>query len=379
MQNGASVFQAHAGAEPASNGAPVTNGAPSVNGAVFGPLTLSVGYASDPGLKRAENQDAVGFRMPHDPHEAQARGSIFVVCDGIGGFQGGRKASRVAVREFIRAYYAASPRLPEGATADQFLREASRQANTMAYEAARRARVLGHMGTTLVAAAVVGAGAWVLNVGDSRAYLWRAGQMRQLSEDHVPKYRGAHDRRIERAIGTDERVTPFVLGPFLVQPGDRLLLCTDGLTTAASDTTIAAVLQTFSPPEAARQLIERAKTGGAADNVSVVVVGFDGIESVPLTNGASGVWSSGRSAVVGSGSTAPNGGTFVGSGAVGQWRDKRGFFGRITSFFEHLLSMARNSPVVRRWALLLYVVVLVLVLLAGLLIGRLIGRLLTGA
>jgi protein phosphatase len=220
---------------------------------------------------RPENQDDAEYHVPSQADLRAARGALFAVCDGIGGLSEGRLASRRAVRSFIRAYYATAAELPE-----RMLRRAAAETNADLYRARLRSAGFGRMGTTLVAAAILPAALWVLNVGDSRAYIWRGGHLSQISRDHTPDpYRRLADRRIDRALGTDPDVTPDLFGPIALQAGDRVLLCSDGLTTAVADRTIAAVIGEFAPVEAARQLVERARTAGAQDNVTVLLVGLD--------------------------------------------------------------------------------------------------------
>lgn len=229
-------------------------------------LTLVIGEASDPGLVRRENEDALGFYIPDGVALRQVRGALFVVCDGIGGFHGGQYASRLAVDSFVRAYYAAPDQSPE-----VLLHKAAVFSNEAIYRSSQDRR--GRMGTTIVAAVIKGSALWILNVGDSRAYLWRQGVLRQLSRDHTPiDKQKPEDRRIDRALGTNPRVEPFQRGPIPLEVGDSVLLCTDGLTTAVSETQIARTIHEFPAPQAARQLLEQAKTAGARDNVSLLVV-----------------------------------------------------------------------------------------------------------
>jgi len=230
-------------------------------------LSLNVGSASDPGLVRRENQDALDFRIPENPAIRGARGALFAVCDGIGGLSAGGQASRMALQAFIRAYYA----LPAG-PCDRLLRKAAEQANTVVFEANRGRSGATRMGTTLVAAAIVGQQLWAINIGDSRCYLWRAGKLDQLSYDHAPAARAASDRRINRALGAERTVNADLFGPVKLAAGDCLLLCTDGLSTAVPDQVIARTLHEFTGQAAARQLLLQTQTAGARDNVSIIVV-----------------------------------------------------------------------------------------------------------
>lgn len=235
-------------------------------------LDLRIGAVSDPGLVRRENEDALGYELPSDIYLQQTRGALFVVCDGIGGLQGGQYASRLAVDSFLKAYYSGKTDMP-----DALLRKAAALANDLVYQDSRGRGWNARMGTTIVAVVIQMANLWVLNIGDSRAYLWRRGTLQQLSRDHAPADRRmSEDRRIDRALGTDPQVKPYIRGPIPLGPGDRVLLCTDGLTTAVPELTIAATIRDFPAPQAARQLIEQAKTAGARDNVSVLVVNLSG-------------------------------------------------------------------------------------------------------
>jgi protein phosphatase len=230
-------------------------------------LLLDVGYTTDPGLVRRENQDALDYRIPKDPAVRDERGALFVVCDGIGGLSAGGQASRMALQAFIHAYYA----LPYAAC-DRLLRKAADQANTAVFEANHGRSGATRMGTTLVAAAIVGRELWAVNIGDSRCYVWRAEALDQLTYDHAPATRRANDRQISRALGTDHSVNADLFGPVRLAEGDGLLLCTDGLSTAVSDHAIARTLREFTGQSAARRLLLQTQTAGARDNVSVLVV-----------------------------------------------------------------------------------------------------------
>jgi PPM family protein phosphatase len=239
-------------------------------------LVLEIGQATDPGVGRRENEDALAFECPPDPVLRRERGALFVVCDGIGGLVAGDYASKRAVRVFIGQYYAA----PKG-TCDRMLRYAAEQTNRDLGGGQHNRSGVPPMGTTLVAALVIGRQFWVLNVGDSRAYIWRQAILRQISRDHTPDpHRQAGDRRINRALGTDPDVVADVFGPLPLAPGDRVLLCTDGLTTAVSEAQIARILGEFTSAEAARQLVEQAKTSGTRDNTTVITVGVK-VENQP--------------------------------------------------------------------------------------------------
>jgi PPM family protein phosphatase len=246
-------------------------------------LGLEIAGRSDAGLVRRENQDALGYRVP-DPATRRERGALFVVCDGIGTLSAGQDASDLAVGAFTDAFYAASPDEPE-----QMLRLAAAHANAELLRARSHYESGARLGTTLVATLIRGHHFYVINVGDSRAYICREGDLRQVSRDHSPAYgRREGDRRISRALGVDPHVKPDVFGPHPLAPGDDLLLCSDGLTTSVSEPAIMRVIGRSQPAEAAALLVERAMTAGAHDNVTVLLVriGAPGTEAPAEMPGA---------------------------------------------------------------------------------------------
>ena len=229
---------------------------------------------TDPGLKRSENQDAVLARELVD-------GSVVVaVADGVGGASGGELASAGAI-ECLLAELLANP----GAAAADSLHRAVASANA-AVRAEAADRGFEGMATTLVAAVVCGGSAWVANVGDSRAYLYEAGTLRQLTQDHswvteqVQAGRlteeeaetNAFRNVITRAVGVAETVEPDVSGPIPLPAGSLLLLCSDGLHRAVNGAGIAGALASGDPGGMADRLITLANEAGGPDNVSVVIV-----------------------------------------------------------------------------------------------------------
>jgi serine/threonine protein phosphatase PrpC len=232
---------------------------------------LEVAGLSHAGLVRRENQDALGYRVPN-PATRRERGALFVVCDGVGTLSAGKDASDLAVGAFLEAYYTGPFGNPE-----QMLRRATAQANDELLRARSFYEGGARLGTTLVATSILGGQYYVLNVGDSRAYICRNGDLRQVSRDHSAAIGGrAGDRRISRALGTDPEVRADVFGPNLLASGDVLLLCSDGLTTSVSEPAIRRVVARSRPAEAATLLIERAKTAGAGDNITVLLVRIEG-------------------------------------------------------------------------------------------------------
>lgn len=208
-------------------------------------------------------------------------GALWVVADGLGGLGHGDLAADLVVEAFAR--------LPHGATGRSALQDAIAAAHA---EIRRRARAggLGPMGATIAVAAIDGGRATIAWAGDSRVYLWRDGELARLTRDHSlvqelvdagtldPSGADGHPQAnvVTRAVGAEQRVEPEFREVSLCA-GDRLLLCSDGLTRCVPDPDIAALLAGSPAPEAAcRGLVEAALARGAPDNVSAVVVRIAG-------------------------------------------------------------------------------------------------------
>ena len=247
-------------------------------------LTLTVHHRSDTGRVRDHNEDYVGYRQPEEQVQAEA-GWLYAVADGVGGARAGEIASKLAVQTLLATYYDSTQEMP----ADR-LREAFTEANRAVYDRASEQGGLLHMSTTLVAAVVQDRELTVANVGDSRAYLIHRGQIRQITHDHsmvarlidegviTAEQAESHPRRhvLSRSIGTHPHVVPDLFTEAL-HPGDRLLLCTDGLTDMVDEARIADVLRSEPDPQAASaNLADAANAAGGNDNVTVVIVDYGG-------------------------------------------------------------------------------------------------------
>jgi protein phosphatase len=240
-------------------------------------LSLDVGQFSDVGRQRSHNEDWLGLFQPTDEQRIDSKGSLFVVADGMGGHQSGEMASRIAVDRAIRAYVD-DPASDVGAS----LRRA--------IETANRALVTGSpgrggssqkrdWGTTMVAAVIHGDELWVANVGDSRAYLLRDGRLRQLSHDHSlaagvggGQIRGIGRHVITRALGRKPEVEVDLFAPVGLRDGDRLLLCSDGLSGPVAEEEIGAIAGRFPVQRAVERLVRAANEKGGADNISAILV-----------------------------------------------------------------------------------------------------------
>ena len=255
------------------------------------PLDVAVAGASDVGSVREHNEDylLVGdLDTPRlvDPTapwrvEAVERGPLMVVCDGMGGVEGGEVASELAAAVMWREMKA-TPATRDPEVFARLLRRAARVANHDVHAMAEREPGLRGMGTTLSAAGVVGDRLVVATVGDSRAYVLRAGALVQVTRDQSLSQAllAAGHEEIEaanaggailQALGVGEDVEPS-LSIIELRRGDRVLLCSDGLHGLVGDPALALLM---SPPhtvdEAARLLIAAARAAGGTDNITAIV------------------------------------------------------------------------------------------------------------
>ncbi len=246
-------------------------------------LILDVAGLTDVGLLRASNEDSFGY---------DERLGIFVVCDGMGGHAAGEVASQIAVDTVLGYFRRRKPAVDEDAYLDdaplgaRLLAEAVKQANDAILAYAEAHKNTSGMGTTLVAARFAEGTVSIANVGDSRIYLLREGQLLQLTEDHSlvmeqvrrgmltleEAKRSSAQNIITRALGTDETTLPD-LGEFPAQAGDILMLATDGVLRHVEDSQIRDILlQIPSLKAACVTLIEAANDGGGEDNSTCVLV-----------------------------------------------------------------------------------------------------------
>lgn len=209
-----------------------------------------------------------------------------IVADGMGGHKAGDVASELAVGCLADALQYWDPELTQEEGIAR-MKELIRKANAVVYETASLNEQYHNMGTTVVVGLLNRWGGWIGHIGDSRAYRLRGGVLEQLTEDHTlvnelaksgqlsPEEAAHHPRRnvLTRALGTDREVKPDVR-TIDWQPGDRLLLCSDGLSGLVDKSLLQATLaQTdVSLEEAADRLVEMALDAGGDDNVTVVLV-----------------------------------------------------------------------------------------------------------
>lgn len=238
---------------------------------------LRIGYLTDPGVVRAENQDSLFVPDP-DTCDTAKRGVLVAVADGMGGHAGGALASRTAVESMAAFYTDPSVGLP----ADLLVLNRVEKAHGRIQDLQRERPNLKGMGTTLTAAVITGKSAVLLHVGDSRGYLLHGGQLRQLTQDHTLAARWAKQGTLRNPAGMGKSVLTRALGVGTSEvdrveqelaPGDRLLLASDGLHGVAPEGRIAELLAApASPWETAKKLVALAKDCGGPDNVTAIVV-----------------------------------------------------------------------------------------------------------
>lgn len=241
--------------------------------------------ATDTGKKRSNNEDSFLVRE---------QSGLYAVADGIGGHEGGEAASRIAVETLttvVSDLLGDKDRTPPSGSSRNTEREtfALQQSFSLANQGIRQEQaanaLLSNMGTTLTALLLARGKAFFGHIGDSRAYLLRAGQLKQLTHDHSlvaeqvragvlkpAQARTSPNRHvITRALGVADEAQPdFAF--HAVQRDDMILLCSDGLTEMVDDLAIGKMLTGCPPQESVKKLIKAANDRGGVDNITVVVV-----------------------------------------------------------------------------------------------------------
>lgn len=234
---------------------------------------LSFGSRTDVGHVRDHNEDSLIVVPP-----------LFAVADGMGGHEAGEVASELTIKTLSEL----APDHPDA----QALERAVEAANLNVLRAPSDGIGREGMGTTLTAAMIEGERLLIAQVGDSRAYLLHQGELQQLTRDHslmmdlieagqiTPEQARVHPNRsvITRAIGSDPNMKPDIY-ELNISSGDRLLLCSDGLSTMLEDDEIQSIMRhTPDPQQCASNLVDAALQAGGYDNVTVVVVDVEGFK-----------------------------------------------------------------------------------------------------
>jgi serine/threonine protein phosphatase PrpC len=271
---------------------------------------LSVAGLTDIGRERELNEDRFYFKVVQSSDEVPT--GLFIVADGMGGHLAGEVASHWAVatlkRDLAPLFHPQDPSVTRRLDAEALAAvgsgftvrlEETDLARLLAHAVERANQVLlgyarkypekaGDMGSTLTLAVVQDQRVTIAHVGDSRAYLWREGQLRQLTEDHsVP---GAllkqgkltleevrdhpHRHVLYRCLGLKPRVEVDIYPSLEVQPGDRLLICSDGLWDMVyPDERLSSLLASDPDPHTTcRRLIDAANQAGGEDNITAILV-----------------------------------------------------------------------------------------------------------
>ena len=239
-------------------------------------------FRTDTGRQRQANEDSFF-----------AGSQLFAVADGMGGAQAGEVASRIAAESF-------EPAVRGDQSGEAYLRSIAETANRRIHSIAERDSTRSGMGTTLTAALVEDDEVSIAHVGDSRAYVYRDGNLRLLTSDHslVEELRRQgrltdeqaedHPQRsiITRALGPEEAVEVDTM-TFSARPGDVFLLCSDGLTTMIKDDRIAEILANADDLDAAvDQLVREANEAGGRDNITAVAFRLAEAEDAAAIEGA---------------------------------------------------------------------------------------------
>ncbi len=250
-------------------------------------LNLDVALRTDIG-HRPSNEDNMTSYVPEDPQVMAKKGAIFVVADGLGGHALGEVASELAVNTTRDTYYQDS-----NEDIVSSLRLAVETANSIIWQrngakfqdATEGEKERKSMGATCVAAVLQGDRVYIANVGDSLAYVIRAGQVMQIAQKHswvaeqvhagllTEEQARSHEKRniITRCLGTSPTVEVYVTSES-VQDGDILVLCTDGLWSLIEEDELRSIVEQYDPQESAKRLVERANENGGPDNITAVVV-----------------------------------------------------------------------------------------------------------
>jgi serine/threonine protein phosphatase PrpC len=253
-------------------------------------LAVRAVLRTDVGLVRSENQDFGTYTTASEESSSHPGGRLLIVADGMGGHRGGATASRLA-GETVKMQYLDSE-TSDIATA---LRESLSRANARIFSEAQSNPELRGMGTTTSVLAVRDHHGWLAHVGDSRIYLVRDGQIKQLTDDHslvatmvregllTSAEAETHPRRnvLQRSMGVAEDVEIDVRGPFELRAGDTFILCSDGLHGVVKEHELLEIAS-GTIEEAADEFLRRALERGAPDNVTVIVARVEATDQAPV-------------------------------------------------------------------------------------------------
>ena len=243
---------------------------------------IEVSSQSDIGCLRQSNEDCFGYWEPEDDGQFLRKGRLAVVADGMGGYEGGQEASRLAVETLVAVY-----RDFGGDDPQQALVKALQAAHEQIRQYSFAHPELWGMGTTCTAAAIVHDALYYAHVGDTRLYLIRGGQITRITRDHSyvgrlveagmisPEEAETHPQRniLTAALGTNADFIMDSRGqPEPLRAEDVLLICSDGLWGQVRDAEILEAVENKSAEQAGRELIKLARERGGPDNITVSIL-----------------------------------------------------------------------------------------------------------
>lgn len=236
-------------------------------------------FITDQGRVRPYNEDTGGVVCNQDKQV------LYVIADGMGGHNAGDVASAM-VLQYFQMHWPKEKLLTRVDDVERYLIQSIQTINEHIYQKAKEQEAYRGMGTTVVVVIVIDEMAVVAHVGDSRCYKLAEGQMRQITKDHslvnalvnageiTEQEARVHPKKniLTRAVGTDLAIDVDVT-MVSCEPGDTLLLCTDGLTNKLTDEEIKTIIQSAQAiDDAGKQLIEEANACGGEDNISLVLI-----------------------------------------------------------------------------------------------------------
>ena len=243
---------------------------------------IEMASLTDVGRQRSNNEDSYLYWEPDSDEEFRRKGRLAVIADGMGGYEGGQEASRLAVETVRHVYDGEFNRTPQ-----QTLLQAIETAHRNIQRYAEEHPIFHGMGTTCTAVSIVGHELSFAHVGDSRLYLVRPDTVTRLTRDH--SYVGrlvesgivrsedaeSHPQRhiLTAALGSGKDVVPDRPEHSVrLEEGDTLVLCTDGLWSLVGEQDIATVIRSHTPAESCTALVKMALERGGPDNVTLLVL-----------------------------------------------------------------------------------------------------------
>jgi PPM family protein phosphatase len=243
---------------------------------------IELAMLSDVGCQRENNEDRSFYWEPDDDEQFQRKGRLGIVADGMGGYEGGQEASRIAVEAIANVYAEAGNGEPRS-----WLLQGFEAAHQRIQQEAEKNPILHGMGTTCTAVVVHSNSLYYAHVGDSRLYLVRNSSIRRLTHDHSYVSRlvengviraeeaEAHPQRhiLTAALGAGHSITPECPEtPLPLEAADVLVLCTDGLWSQVQEPEVHQLVTKHDPQGACSQLVEIARERGGPDNITVQIL-----------------------------------------------------------------------------------------------------------